>query len=463
MVQQAFDRVCASEPKSVYDPPGITVSPQFAPKGMPPALPATNFFVVTGQNEAPTIRSQLSSVPAGNVLMEPERRNTLPAILWAVANMKKIMNMPDFCVGIITADHLIGNTPLFRSTLHAARLRATESPAVVTIGIKPSADPHEWIGFGAINVDGEHPLPPSAAPAPLDALLAKDPIAGLLPALPLRRFEEKPSERRAAEMVLQGASWYWNAGMFVFRVATLDRALAAHQPAMYAAYQACCEALARGDAHEAVAQFRCIPKSITHPLEPARTVDASIDYAVMVPLSTAPTSPVKGVVIPGLFPWLDIGSWDALRKVCSADARGNIIVGGNVDLGPAVRRCIVVAELCEPRNALSVQGPLEDHVVVLSKEGYLVLVPETAAQRVKDIKAQVDKAKAAQPPPMAALTESPGVQIASVDSALQPLPAQIAAFGVTAPCRLRILPLGPPTTPASAGPVRALVEVDSPK
>lgn len=154
-------------------------------------------------------------------------------------------------MSIITADHLIGNTPLFRSTLHAAQERASRERCIITIGIQPSDVAREWIGFGAISSDAAHPLAPvpaqpgrshqvrcryclhTALSTPLPLLLLSSPFpsplagfpaAARLTAYPLLRFEEKPSEARAREMIA-AAGWFWNAGMFVFRVSTLEMAL----------------------------------------------------------------------------------------------------------------------------------------------------------------------------------------------------------------------------------------------
>eukprot|EP00708_Paratrimastix_pyriformis_P003381 GAFH01002155.1.p2 GENE.GAFH01002155.1~~GAFH01002155.1.p2 ORF type:complete len:395 (+),score=146.09 GAFH01002155.1:63-1187(+) len=339
MVQQAFDRVCSPSAANVYSPSSFVTPAHFSGLTLPPAMSPSQFFVVTGHAEVGPMREQLSALPSENVLDEPERRNTLPAILWAIASMMRAPASPakDLCVAIVTADHLIGNAALFRSTLYAARERATREPVICTIGIQPSALAREWTGFGAINADQAHPL------APLDGTRPEYPVVGHLPALPLVRFEEKPSESRAGQMIAQGG-WYWNAGMFVFRVSTLELALKAFQPAMHGLYLDMCRALGAANQPEARRLFGQLPKHIPHPLEPAKMADCSIDYALMVPMSMAQgPAPVRGVVLPGVFPWLDIGSWDALRKVLTPDGQANVVVGP-VTLDGATRDSILVVE-----------------------------------------------------------------------------------------------------------------------
>ncbi|MEW6170266.1 MAG: methyltransferase domain-containing protein, partial [Candidatus Omnitrophota bacterium] len=349
MIQQAFDRATLVTPEgSVY--------PNF--------ISAERFFVVTGADAKPTIQAQLG-LPDSNVLAEPGRRNTLPAILWTIAHIRRLD--PEATVVILTADHVIGDLAVFRQTVAQAINVSQTKPAIVTIGINPSADALEWTAFGAIN-------------AKSGATLYGDDIHEVA------RFEEKPKVDRAQQMILE-RTWSWNAGMFVFNISTMEQALADYQPQISATYQAMVLALAGSNLPEAASQFNTLPGKIPHPLEQGKQADDSIDYAVMVPLTTNPisTSPVEAYVIAGRFPWVDIGSWDALRKVVAPDQSGNVRVGRTQVNN--VSNSILVAQA---DREIQVTG-LKDIVVVHADSGTVMVCPVAKAQDVKKLKEELDK------------------------------------------------------------------------
>ena len=338
MIQQAYDRAA-----------GVDVS-----GGRDPLIGPERFFVVAGPDAEAQIKDCLP-VANNNVLIEPARRNTLPAILWALAHIR--IDDPKAVLAILTADHLIGDIAAFRSTVAQAADVARARQAIITIGIKPSAEAREWVSFGTIK--------------------AVDDDAGSGHSL-VDRFEEKPSEARAQAMIEDG-DWSWNAGMFVFRVDVLEDALARLQPATFAAYEPMCRALQAGRMDEARACFERLPSKIAHPSDALSAVDNSIDYAIMMPLTAKPTDEFSARVIPARFPWSDIGTWDALAHVVARDPSDNVLIG-DVSVVDA-SRCIVVAE---PGMRVRVEGR-DDLVVVQAKNASALICPVRSAPNIKGL------------------------------------------------------------------------------
>jgi mannose-1-phosphate guanylyltransferase len=144
-------------------------------------------------------------------------------------------------------------------------------------------------------------------------------------------------------------AWSWNAGMFVFRISTVEKALQQYRPDIYSVFQKICLA---PTPEEQDAAFLSLKSKIPHPLSPTTSVDCSIDYAVMMPLTldTAPTT-LSAAVIPGSFPWWDVGGFSAFKTVPAIpqDAQGNIKFG-TATCDPATARSIIVAEIDQAKT-----------------------------------------------------------------------------------------------------------------
>merc|ERR1719145_115275 len=90
-------------------------------------------------------------LPNANVLAEPGRRNTLPAILWTMAHVEA--KCPTGTLIVVTGDHVIGDLDVFRSSLDLAVEVCKKKRAIVTVGINPTDKPTDWTAFGAIKSD----------------------------------------------------------------------------------------------------------------------------------------------------------------------------------------------------------------------------------------------------------------------------------------------------------------------
>jgi mannose-1-phosphate guanylyltransferase len=239
-----------------------------------PVVEARSIWVCTTRDLADAVRRELPEVPPEQVLIEPEGRNTAPAIGWSVRSMPAAVRAG--VVAVLPADHRVGEPERFRDTLAGAARVVAARDEVMTLGVTP-----RWAetGYGYLELEeGEQP-------AEGDCVRR------------VRRFLEKPSPEDAARFAGSGRH-LWNSGIFLFRGDRLLELLARHEPE-----------LARGLEEIAAAPERLAE---VYPRLPAR----SIDYAVMEKLDALATLPLD-------CGWSDLGSWEALAEVLPADALGN--------------------------------------------------------------------------------------------------------------------------------------------
>ena len=237
----------------------------------PIVITASDFrFIVTEQLAG-------AGVDPGAVLIEPEGRNTAPAVLAAALYAHQAD--PDATLLIAPSDHLIPEVDRFREAIDAG-LAALEEGKLVTFGVGPT---HPETAYGYLEL--------SEAPN------------GALRPIPLARFVEKPDATRAAEMLAEG-TYLWNAGIFMFRAADILTAFETHAPSLVAPVRASVE-----EAEPDLGFLRLAP-------EPwAGVEDISIDYAVMEKADNLAVVPFSGA-------WSDLGGWDAVWRESGPDGRG---------------------------------------------------------------------------------------------------------------------------------------------
>ena len=174
----------------------------------------------------------------------------------------------------------------------------------------------------------------------------------------LERFIEKPHKVRALEMFEQG-SYFWNAGMFVFRADVMLEEMQALAPDVLEAAHA---ALAAGSTdldfiRLGEAAFKAAP-------------DISIDYAIAEKTK-------KIAMIEADIGWSDVGSWSSLAEIAPQDADGNA-ASGDVLLEDS-EGCYVRAD-----GVLTALLGVKDLVVVTTKDAVLVTT-KSESQNVKKI------------------------------------------------------------------------------
>ncbi len=233
-----------------------------------PLVARDGVFYVVGEALRGLTAGSVPGDLAEQIVTEPIARNTLGAVLLAMARVRA--KWGDGVLAILPSDHLIPNVEQFQK--HMALAYELGRGAIVTLGITPT---YPETGFGYIE--------------------AAERRSGTGPgALKVKRFAEKPDRETAAAFVASG-DFYWNAGIFVFGVEFLRSHLRSLQPE----YATAVDALTVEMGKEAVdaAAVRAI-------LEPLPGIN--IDRAVME------RSSEHLLVVPYDYGWSDVGSWDAL-------------------------------------------------------------------------------------------------------------------------------------------------------
>lgn len=219
-------------------------------------------------------------VTTGAIILEPEGRNTAPAI--ALAAIEALKTDPDAVLLVLPADHYMGDAGAFRQAVQAALPTAMEGH-LVTFGVVPA---RPETGYGYIRCG--------------DTLT--DGISVLA------EFVEKPDLETAQRYVTAG-DYLWNSGMFLFRA---DNYMAALRSANHDMADAC--DIAMTNAASDLDFVRPEPEAFL------ACPSDSIDYAVMEHTD-------RGAVVALDCGWSDIGAWSALWEVGVADASGNVTEG----------------------------------------------------------------------------------------------------------------------------------------
>ena len=292
--------------------------------------PLSDSFVVCGALHAKPAARLLKGLPKANVLIEPEARNTAPAIALACAHVAK--RNPHGVMIVMPSDQHVGDPMAFRISLRAA-IAVAQGGQIVTLGIKPH---RPETGYGYIRV-GE----------PLQA-----------PAHKVAAFVEKPDLQKAIGYLASG-DYLWNAGIFVFRADVMLAAFAKWMPELSRALTVLQPTV--GTHKYAAALKKQFPKM------PA----ISIDYGVAEKAENI-------TVVPADCGWSDVGSFNALPEVRRLDPQGNVVEGNAFVIDST--GCVVLAGKKRP---LAVVG-MKDVVVVDAGDAILVL-PKDKSQDVRKV------------------------------------------------------------------------------
>ncbi|AIL60611.1 mannose-1-phosphate guanylyltransferase/mannose-6-phosphate isomerase [Pseudomonas alkylphenolica] len=288
-------------------------------------------------------RSINSSGLAQSYILEPFGRNTAAAVAAAALQLKEIHG-PDAHMLVLAADHLIQDEQAFSGAVK----RAVELAAqgwLVTFGIQPQ---YPETGFGYIEAaKGE----------------------SLEGGLKVERFVEKP-DLKTAESYIAAGNYFWNSGMFCFRVGTVLDELEKHAPDVLEAVAHTLESSRRASS----AGYSCLALDGE---AFAKVPDISIDYALMERSD-------KVATIPCDIGWSDIGSWTAVSDLTASDESGNRFEGEV--LSHDSRNNYVNNE-----DRLTALVGVEDLLVVDTPDA-LLIAHKDHAQEVKNIVGQL-KAK----------------------------------------------------------------------
>jgi mannose-1-phosphate guanylyltransferase len=245
------------------------------------------------------------------------------------------------------SDHLIQNDELFRQTIESAALIAEKKEGIVTIGITPK---FPATGYGYVQTAEE--------------ITIGQPIKSYT----VTQFVEKPNIE-VAQRYIESGGFYWNSGIFVFKVSVFLEAVKRYAPGLYTDLMRIRGEIGTADYELALDKIYSEVESI------------SIDYGILEKANNV-------FLVQGDFIWNDLGSWEEVYKYEKKDTNQNAQVGEVIFHN--TRNSYVYA----PHSLVAVVG-LEDVIVV--QEGDTILVcKRDQAEEIKQVVSEINKRKLSQ-------------------------------------------------------------------
>ena len=289
-------------------------------------IPPTRIIVVTAERLRSETAKLLTHIPNENILGEPQPASTGPALTWATVHAAQ--RDPDASILSLHADWFVGDDQAFRETASRALDVAEGHDVLVTVGIVPD---RPEVGYGYI--EPGNPLEGEGAGAGAGAGATRS----------VARFTEKPSSEEAARLVASGA--LWNSGLFAWTAARF------------------------------LAETRAVATEISGVLAQLEAGAVQDFFSNVTPIAVDCSHFERSdrvAVVPGNFPWDDVGTWGALSRVRSQDNSGNVLVGDTVQRDAS--NCVVWAE----DGAVVIDG-VQGLVVVQANGVTLVTTTERSA------------------------------------------------------------------------------------
>lgn len=309
----------------------------------PDAAPYAKPLILTNEAFRFVVPEQLMEigVDPGPILIEPEGRNTAPAVLAAALHLASVD--ADAVMLVASSDHVIPDTQAFHTAVAEGVRTIADRGDLVTFGITPD---RPETGYGYLKL--RHTPDASGVAVPLD------------------RFVEKPDLDNAKAMVAEG-SYLWNSGIFLFAVRDILRAFEQHAPDLMAPVR-----MAVDQAQSDLGFLRLDAEAW------GGVQDISIDYAVMEKADNLS-------VVPYAAGWSDVGSWSAVQELSNPDTNG-VATAGEVT---AIDCKNVLVRSESPAQEVVAMG-LENVITVAMPDAVLV----ASMDRAQDVKQAVAALKA---------------------------------------------------------------------
>ena len=297
-------------------------------------VPPENVFVVTNAELVEATRAAAPLLPPENIVGEPIGRDTAAAVACGGALVKAKDENGVFAV--LTADQVMGDLDLFSATLRGGMELAGQNDILVTIGIEPT---FPSTGFGYIESG--------------DAFSTTEGVEFRKTV----RFVEKPDEATASEYISTG-KFYWNSGMFIWSVQSLERSFGTHCPEMLELMETLTAYAKDGKMVEGMgATYPSLGK-------------ISVDYALMEKADNI-------VMACGTFAWDDVGSWPALESHFDQDESGNTKIG-------QVETLNADGNIVYSKGRLTAVIGVKD-LIVVQADGVTLVCPKDRAQEIKQM------------------------------------------------------------------------------
>lgn len=281
-----------------------------------------DILIVTSDAYKELVQEQLPDLPEHNILCEPARRNTAPCLTYAVAKIAR--RDPDAVMIVTPSDSVVTKEEEYERFMRMALQAARGGDRLLTLGIRPHRPD---TGYGYIQFSEEK-------------------LSDVPEVHKVKTFTEKP-DLEHAKIFLESGDFLWNAGIFIWSVASIRAAIESHMPDL-------AESFFPFEQYDTDQEEGFIDEVY------ASCVNESIDYGIMEKASNV-------YVLPAEFGWSDLGTWGSLYEQLKPDAQANAVVGKKVLLYDAANNMIRVPK----DKTVAIQG-LSDYIVVDTPERLLI-------------------------------------------------------------------------------------------
>lgn len=299
-------------------------------------IPVENIYIVTNDSYAKITKEQLPQLSDSQILKEPLRRNTAPAIAYAAFHI--YAKDPKANIIVAPSDHLILKEDVFLKEIERGLDFVGKNPCLLTLGITPS---RPETGYGYIQESKEE----------LDGISK------------VKTFTEKPN-LDLAKVFFESGEFVWNSGIFLWNVETIINAFKLHLPDIYN------KMLEGKDKFNTDEEKSFIDEAF--PFCP----NISIDYGVLEKADNV-------YVIGSDFGWSDLGTWGALYEVSDKDDDNNVSFNSKSLFFESSDNIVTMSD----GKVVVVQG-LEGYIVAESENSLLICRKEEE-QRIKHFVTEV--------------------------------------------------------------------------
>jgi mannose-1-phosphate guanylyltransferase len=295
-------------------------------------IPKENIFILTNERYNDLVFEQLPEITKRQVVLEPAMRNTAPCILYAALKIQK--ENEEAVMIVAPSDHWIEDENAFTNNVQQAFDFCSKNDTLMTLGIQP-AFPNT--GYGYIEYDKT-----------TESNIKK-----------VDQFREKPDYETAKGFIEQG-NFLWNAGIFMWSVASVLKAFKTNQPKLYRLFES------------GYATYNTEFENDFIRDNYGKAENISVDYALM--------EHSKNVyVIPATFDWNDLGTWGSLYDKLDKDVDGNALVNAQTLTEDASGNMIRT----KADKVVVVDG-LQDYIIV-DKDEVLLIFPKAKEQDIKKV------------------------------------------------------------------------------
>lgn len=299
-----------------------------------------NVWVVTSARYREFVREQLPELPESNILLEPCMRNTAPCIAYVAWKIKK--RDPEANLVISAADHIVLDVPEFGRVIRKGLDFTKSSDRILTLGMMPT---RPETGYGYIKIRSGESIDEGLEIKRVEA------------------FREKPDPVTAGQYLRDGG-YYWNAGIFLWNIKTLEQAFRVNLPEMAALF----------DSLEPVFYTSEEQPEVNRKFPDCKNI--SIDYAVMERAANI-------YVFPSSFGWSDLGTWGSLYEQLPKDDADNAIVGSCVRMVESAGCVVHVSD----DKKMVVQGL--DGYIIAEQNNVFLICRKADEQRIKEFSAKL--------------------------------------------------------------------------